>query len=88
MVCYFESWAVYRPGNGIHDVEDIDPDICTHHIYTFAGLNSSHMIHSLDPYHDLYDDYGEGELLPLSIIAGCFTAGVSYNKVSLALSAL
>ena len=61
VVCYFESWAVYRPGNGIHDVEDIEPDLCTHHIYTFAGLNSSHQIHSLDPYHDLYDNYGEGK---------------------------
>ena len=65
VVCYFESWAVYRPGKGMHDVEDIDFDLCTHHIYTFAGLNSNHKIHSLDPYHDLYDNYGEGEWYPL-----------------------
>lgn len=61
IVCYFESWAVYRPGKGKYDVEDIDPHLCTHGIFCFAGLNaSSYKIISLDPYDDLYDDYGLG----------------------------
>lgn len=38
MVCYFGSWAVYRQGLGKFDVEDIDPKICTHIIFGFAGL--------------------------------------------------
>jgi len=63
VVCYFEAWAVYRPGNGKHDVEDIDPNLCTHHIYTFAGLKGDHTIYSLDPWNDLYDNYGKGAYL-------------------------
>lgn len=63
VVCYFASWAVYRQDNGKYDVEDIDPDLCTHHIYTFAGLGSDHKIYSLDPYRDLEDDWGNGGYL-------------------------
>ncbi|ROT64165.1 chitinase 5 [Penaeus vannamei] len=61
MVCYFGSWAVYRPGAGRFDVEDIDTDICTHLIYGFAGLKAdTHEIVSLDPYNDLDVNYGKG----------------------------
>ena len=38
MVCYYGSWAVYRQGDGKFDVENIDPNICTHIIFGFAGL--------------------------------------------------
>lgn len=38
MVCYYGSWAVYRTGDGKFDVEDIDPQLCTHLIFGFAGL--------------------------------------------------
>ena len=62
VVCYFLSWTVYRPGKGMFDVEDIDFDLCTHHIYAFAGLNSNnYTICSLDPFNDLYDNYGRGK---------------------------
>ncbi|MPC71521.1 putative chitinase 2 [Portunus trituberculatus] len=62
MACYFGSWAVYRPGLGKFDVEDIDPFLCTHALYAFAGLQASTgTIVSLDPYNDLYDNYGKGE---------------------------
>jgi len=60
MVCYYGSWAVYRPGAGKFDVEDIDPFICTHIIYGFAGLGSDNTIVSLDSWNDLYDNYGKG----------------------------
>ena len=30
VVCYYSSWAFYRPGYGKFDIEDIDPHICTH----------------------------------------------------------
>lgn len=61
IVCYYGSWAVYRPGNGKFDVEDIDPFICTHLSYGFAGLdpNTSH-IYALDPWNDLEDGGGKG----------------------------
>ena len=28
LVCYYGSWAVYRPGNGKFPVEEIDPFLC------------------------------------------------------------
>jgi len=60
MVCYYGSWAVYRPGAGKFDVEDIDPFVCTHIIYGFAGLGPDNTIVSLDSWNDLYDNYGKG----------------------------
>lgn len=33
LVCYYGTWAVYRPGAGRYPVENIDPFICTHIIY-------------------------------------------------------
>ncbi|XP_069175354.1 probable chitinase 10 [Procambarus clarkii] len=59
MVCYYGSWAVYRPDNGKFDVEDIDPAICTHLIFGFAGLGSDNKIRVLDPYNELCENYGK-----------------------------
>lgn len=33
LVCYYGSWAVYRPDSGKFPVENIDPFLCTHVIY-------------------------------------------------------
>lgn len=33
LVCYYGSWAVYRPEGGKFPVENIDPFLCTHIIY-------------------------------------------------------
>ena len=60
MVCYYGSWSTFRWGNGKFDVENIDPFVCSHLIYTFAGLGSNGTIISLDPYNDLYDEWGKG----------------------------
>lgn len=60
MVCYYGSWAVYRPEKGKFPVENIDPFLCTHVIYTFAGLGYDNKIRSLDPWNDLKDNYGKG----------------------------
>jgi len=60
MVCYYGSWAVYRPDKGKYPVENIDPFLCTHLIYTFAGLGYDNKIRSLDPWNDLRDNYGKG----------------------------
>lgn len=62
MVCYYGSWAVYRPGNGRFDVEDIDPNLCTHIIYGFTGLADDNTIKCLDPWNDLYDGGGKGAM--------------------------
>jgi len=39
VVCYYGSWASYRPGNGKCEPENVDPFICTHLIYSFIGLD-------------------------------------------------
>lgn len=54
VTCYVASWAIYRRGNGKFDIPDIEPELCTHLIYTFAGLDSTKWaIKSLDPYLDV-----------------------------------
>jgi len=41
VVCYYSSWANYRPGKGKFIPSDIDPTQCTHIIYAFATMNST-----------------------------------------------
>jgi chitinase len=53
MVCYYSSWAVYRPGSGKFDVENIDPFMCTHVIYSFLGVDGNGSVFSLDPWNDI-----------------------------------
>ncbi|XP_063217646.1 probable chitinase 2 [Bacillus rossius redtenbacheri] len=61
VVCYVAAWAGYRPGRGAFALDDLDPALCTHLVYAFAGLNiTSNSIRSLDPYHDLEENYGKG----------------------------
>ena len=56
VVCYWGTWANYRPNNGKFTPEDIDPSLCTNLIYSFAGLDSeTSTIKSLDPWMDLDD---------------------------------
>nr|AXB87806.1 chitinase 8 [Sogatella furcifera] len=61
VVCYVSSWAVYRQEGGKFTIEDLDPQLCTHLVYAFAGLDAEKsVIKSLDPYNDLEEDYGKG----------------------------
>lgn len=63
VVCYVSAWSVYRPGRGSWSLDNLDPTLCTHLVYAFAGLdNNTNTIRSLDEYHDLEDNYGKGEL--------------------------
>ncbi|XP_076659481.1 chitinase-3-like protein 1 [Halictus rubicundus] len=59
IVCYFGSWAVYRPGNGQIQISDINPSLCTHMVYTFVGVNADGTIKVLDPWADLPDGGGK-----------------------------
>lgn len=47
MVCYYTNWAQYRSTAGKYLPEDIDPNLCTHVIYSFAKLDAQH---ELAPY--------------------------------------
>jgi len=59
VVCYWGTWANYRPSVGKFTPDLIDPTLCTHLIYSFAGLDSFNWtMKSLDPWMDLEDDYG------------------------------
>lgn len=59
VVCYWGTWANYRPNQGKFTPEDIDPSLCTNLIYSFAGLDpNTWSIKSLDPFMDLSEDYG------------------------------
>ncbi|XP_023943910.2 probable chitinase 2 [Bicyclus anynana] len=61
VVCYVATWAAYRPGAGKFELADIEPSLCTHLVYSFAGLDETTLsIKSLDAWQDLEKDYGKG----------------------------
>lgn len=61
-MCYYGSWAVYRPGDGKFDVDDIDPMLCTHLIFGFAALSiETWEIEAFDPWNDLDPEEGGGK---------------------------
>ncbi|KFQ57256.1 Acidic mammalian chitinase, partial [Nestor notabilis] len=39
--CYFTNWAQYRPGLGRFLPDNIDPFLCDHLIYAFAGMSNN-----------------------------------------------
>jgi chitinase len=53
VVCYYGSWSVYRPGDGKFEVEHIDPNLCTHAIYTFVGLGENEDVRILDEWNEI-----------------------------------
>ena len=54
VICYFGSWSTWRHGNGFFDVEDIDPFLCTHLIFGFAGIDyATNKVKVLDEYNEL-----------------------------------
>jgi chitinase len=62
VMCYYGSWAVYRPGDGKFDVDDIDPMLCTHLIFGFAALSiETWEIEAFDPWNDLDPEEGGGK---------------------------
>ena len=60
-MCYYGSWAVYRPGDGMYDVENIDPTLCTHLVYGFVGVSGEGQVTILDSWNEV--DKGESSLL-------------------------
>ncbi|XP_026674562.1 probable chitinase 2 [Ceratina calcarata] len=53
IVCYYGSWAAYRPGLGAFEPSHINPALCTHMIYTFVGITTNGDVQVLDSWLDL-----------------------------------
>ncbi|PSN37589.1 hypothetical protein C0J52_14524 [Blattella germanica] len=53
VVCYYGSWSTYRPGNGKFEVENFNPNLCTHAIYTFVGLTLDGGVRILDSWNEI-----------------------------------
>ncbi|XP_059619537.1 chitinase-3-like protein 1 [Phlebotomus argentipes] len=64
--CTHGKWSHYRSGNGQFGIDQIDPSLCTHLIYTFFGINTDAEIVIRDTWLDLEDNYGLGNLKKLS----------------------
>jgi chitinase len=43
VVCYYTNWAQYRQAEGKFFPENIDPNLCTHVIYSFATMTASQL---------------------------------------------
>lgn len=53
IVCYLGSWSTYRPSLAKFTPENINPFLCTHIIYAFAGLSSKYELKPFDSYNDI-----------------------------------
>ncbi|XP_063844538.1 acidic mammalian chitinase-like [Scylla paramamosain] len=95
VLCYFESWAVYRIGDGKVEISELEPALCTHYIYAFAGINADFTIRVLDPWADLCDGGGkcgydkftamkntDPSLLTLLAVGGWNDGSVLYSKMA------
>merc|ERR1712198_114793 len=53
VVCYWQQWAFFRNGRGKMDVEEINPDLCTHLNYGWAVMDEYHF--NVKPKSEWYD---------------------------------
>ncbi|RVE46557.1 hypothetical protein evm_008792 [Chilo suppressalis] len=58
VVCYYGTWATHRAGQGRFTVDHLDPHLCTHLVYAFAGINMQGQVVSMDPKLDLAENGG------------------------------
>jgi len=48
IVCYYTNWAQYRPTPGQYLPENIDANLCTHIIFSFAKINDESLLSSFE----------------------------------------
>ncbi|KAA0202827.1 hypothetical protein HAZT_HAZT000706 [Hyalella azteca] len=53
VVCYYTNWSVYRKGVAKFLPGHINPYLCTHLVYAFAGLNDDFEMTTFDSYQDI-----------------------------------
>ncbi|GAB6018387.1 hypothetical protein CHUAL_000103 [Chamberlinius hualienensis] len=53
LVCYYTNWAIYRPSLAKFTPQNINPYLCTHLIYAFAGLTRRFEVKPFDAYNDI-----------------------------------
>ncbi|XP_043925818.1 acidic mammalian chitinase-like [Protopterus annectens] len=46
LVCYYTNWSQDRPEPAKYKPENVDPCLCTHLIYAFAGMTSNYEINT------------------------------------------
>ncbi|CAF4601833.1 unnamed protein product, partial [Rotaria magnacalcarata] len=54
VICYHTNWSAYRPGDGKFSVNDIDPNLCTHIIYSFARVQGNGLASTEDSDPEMY----------------------------------
>ena len=54
IICYFASWSIYDDVG--FDINDIDPNLCSHIIYAIGNLDGNGTVTVWDPFIDLEKD--------------------------------
>ncbi|XP_076309101.1 putative chitinase 10 [Tachypleus tridentatus] len=65
IVCYFTNWSFKRKGLGTFEPEHIDPELCTHIVFAFAGIKDF----KISPTEDVDETHGNEKGLYDRILA-------------------
>ncbi|KPJ10961.1 putative chitinase 2 [Papilio machaon] len=69
VICYMTTWSIYRTEDGKFKISDIDPSLCTHVVYAFAGFDENkNTVKSLDPGLDIGGQFEGGGYKPMAAL--------------------
>ncbi|XP_052035499.1 chitinase-like protein 3 isoform X2 [Apodemus sylvaticus] len=79
LMCYFNNWPQYQPDIGGMKLDDFDPCLCTHLIYSFTGIWENNITMTkrkdLDDYKDFNDLKNRNNKLKTLLSIGCWNFG-------------